>query len=116
MIVRWAGRAVREEIFGPVLTLHPVGGDEAALGAANATGDGLAAYVFSADTERAFALGRDAARRRGPPRRHAPAGPRAGSAQSFWGASGIGGHGAREALEAYRGTRVVGVDDPDLPI
>jgi CPA1 family monovalent cation:H+ antiporter len=39
-----------------------------------------------------------------------------GSEQSFWGTSGIGGHGARPALEAYRGTRIVGEDDPALPI
>jgi phenylacetaldehyde dehydrogenase len=108
--------AVREEIFGPVLTLHPVASDGIALAAANATGDGLAAYVFSADDERAFGLGRRL--RAGEVRlggTHlldlAP-----GSAQSFWGTSGIGGHGAREALEAYRGTRIVGVDDPALPI
>jgi len=108
--------AVSEEIFGPVLTLHPVASDAEALAAANATGDGLAGYVFSADTERAFDLGRRL--RAGEVRlggTHlldlAP-----GSAQSFWGTSGIGGHGASEALEAYRGTRIVGVDDPSLPI
>ena len=99
-----------------MLTLHPVAGDAAAVAAANATGDGLAGYVFSADRERAFALGRRL--RAGEVRlggTHlldlAP-----GSAQSFWGTSGIGGHGAHEALEAYRGTRIVGVDDPALPI
>jgi phenylacetaldehyde dehydrogenase len=107
---------VAEEIFGPVLTLHPVASDGIALAAANATGDGLAAYVFSADDERAFDLGR---------RLHAgevrlggthllDLAP--GSAQSFWGTSGIGGHGADQALEAYRGTRIVGIDDPALPI
>jgi phenylacetaldehyde dehydrogenase len=111
-----AADAVREEIFGPVLTLHPVADDAEALAAANATGDGLAAYVFSADIERAFDLGRRL--RAGEVRVNgthlldlAP-----GSAQSFWGTSGIGGHGATEALEAYRGTRIVGVDDPALAI
>jgi phenylacetaldehyde dehydrogenase len=111
-----AADAVGEEIFGPVLTLHPVASDAEALAAANATGDGLAGYVFSADEARAFALGRRL--RAGEVRlggTHlldlAP-----GSAQSFWGTSGIGGHGASEALEAYRGTRIVGVDDPALPI
>lgn len=108
--------AITEEIFGPVLTLHPVAGDADALAAADATPDGLAGYVFSADEERAFWLGRRL--RAGEVRLNgthlldlAP-----GSAQSFWGTSGIGGHGASEALEAYRGTRVVGVDDPALPI
>ena len=115
-IVAFADGPVREEIFGPVLTLHAVGSDEAALAAANATGDGLAGYVFSDDTDRAFALGRELQAgevRLGGTHLLDLA---AGSAQSFWGTSGIGGHGAREAFEAYRGTRVVGVDDPGLPI
>jgi len=116
LVVGVAAEAVREEIFGPVLTLHAVADDRAAVAAANATGDGLAAYVFSGDEERAFALGREL--RAGEVRLGgtnlldlAP-----GSAQSFWGTSGIGGHGAVEALEAFRGTRIVGVDDPALPI
>jgi len=88
----------------------------AALEQAAALSTGLAGYVFSADEARAFALGRRL--RAGEVRlggTHlldlAP-----GSAQSFWGTSGIGGHGASEALEAYRGTRIVGVDDAALPI
>lgn len=108
--------AVSEEIFGPVLTLHPVAHDDEALAAANATGDGLAGYIFAGDRERAFLLARRL--RAGEIRlggTHlldlAP-----GAAQSFWGTSGIGGHGARETLEAFRGTRVVGEDDPELSI
>jgi betaine-aldehyde dehydrogenase len=108
--------AVTEEVFGPVLTVHAVAGPDEAVRAANALGDGLAGYVFAGDADEAFALGR---------RLHAGevrlggthlvdlAG---GSAQSFWGTSGIGGHGAAEVLEAFRGTRIVGEDDPALPI
>ncbi len=108
--------AVREEVFGPVLTVHAVRDDAEALRAANANGDGLAAYVFAGDPERAFALGR--ALHAGEVRlggTHlldlAP-----GSTQSFWGSSGAGGHGDVEVLEAYRGSRIVGEDDPALPI
>ena len=105
-----------DEVFGPVLFLHAVDGDDAALHAANLGADGLAAYVFTADLEGGMALG---------------ARIRAGevkvngtsvldlvdaSAQSFWGASGIGGHGAVDVLEAYGGLRIVGVDHPDAPI
>jgi phenylacetaldehyde dehydrogenase len=110
------GADAREEIFGPVLTIRAVRDDAEALAAAGELGDGLAAYVFAGDRERAFALGR--ALHAGEVRlggTHlldlAP-----GSEQSFWGASGLGGHGARPALEAYRGTRIVGEDDPALPI
>lgn len=107
--------AVTEEIFGPVLTLHPVDSDEEAIAIANANGDGLAAYVFSEDLERAFAIGR---------RLHAgeirigganliDLAP--GSTQSFWGTSGIGAHGTRQVLEAFRGSRIVGEENPALP-
>ena len=116
LVVGLAPDAVREEIFGPVLSLHRVAGDAEAVAAANANGDGLAAYVFAGDPERAFAVGR--ALHAGEVRlggTHlldlAP-----GSAQSFWGTSGIGAHGDAEVLEAYRGTRIVGEDDPTLPI
>lgn len=105
-----------EEIFGPVLLVQPVADDREALRLANGNGDGLAAYLFSADPERAFALGR---------RLHAGevriGGTNlidlaAGSSQSFWGSSGIGGHGRSRVFEAFRGSRIVGEENPALPI
>lgn len=116
LVTGLAPDAVREEIFGPVLTVHPTYGDAEAIAAANATGDGLAAFVFAGDSERAFDIGR--ALHAGEVRiggTHlldlAP-----GSTQSFWGSSGIGAHGDAEVFEAYRGSRIVGEDDPELPI
>jgi betaine-aldehyde dehydrogenase len=107
---------VREEIFGPVLSVHRVAADVEAVGAANANGDGLAGYVFCGDDERAFALGR--ALHCGEIRIGgtnlldlAP-----GSTQSFWGSSGIGAHGGREVLEAFRGSRIIGEEDPTLAL
>ncbi|MBB4660656.1 aldehyde dehydrogenase family protein [Conexibacter arvalis] len=108
--------AAGEEIFGPVVTVHPVADDHEAVRLANANGDGLAGYVFAGDRERAFALGR---------RLHAgevriggtnlvDLAP--GSTQSFWGTSGLGAHGARQVLEAFRGSRIVGEEDPSLPL
>ena len=108
--------SVREEIFGPVLSVHRVAGDTAAVAAANANGDGLAGYVFCGDDERAFALGRAL---------HAGEVRIGGtnlldlapdSTQSFWGSSGIGAHGGREVLEAFRGSRIVGEEDPTLAL
>ncbi|MFN8215264.1 MAG: aldehyde dehydrogenase [Solirubrobacterales bacterium] len=104
-----------EEIFGPVITLHSVADEREAVALANANGDGLAGYVFSSDPERAFAIGR---------RLHAgeiriggsnlvDLAP--GSTQSFWGTSGIGAHGTSQVLEAFRGSRVIGEEDPGLP-
>lgn len=46
----------RDEIFGPVATVHPVDDDAQAIELANATDYGLTHYVFSGDEERARAI------------------------------------------------------------
>jgi len=48
----------QEEIFGPVLSVIPYGGEDEAVEIANATPYGLAGAVFSADTDRALAVAR----------------------------------------------------------
>ena len=45
-------RTATEEIFGPVVTLHPFGTDEEAVEMANCTDYGLAGSVWTADSER----------------------------------------------------------------
>ncbi len=105
-----------EEVFGPVVTVHRADDEAAALAGANAGQDGLAGYVFSADIDKALALGAQV---------------RAGevkingtglfdlcgdSEQSFWGTSGLGGHGDETLFELFRGSRIVGVDDADAEI
>jgi betaine-aldehyde dehydrogenase len=106
--------AVDREIFGPLLAVSPYKRLDDALGAANALGDGLAGYVFGSNREQAFALGE---------RLHAGevriGGTRVldlaeGSAQSFWGTSGIGGHGRSAMLQAHVGKRIVGEEDHAL--
>ena len=47
-------RAVSEEIFGPVLTVERFDDEEQALAGANATRFGLAAYVWTANVDRAL--------------------------------------------------------------
>lgn len=49
-------RVMNEETFGPVAAVHRVRDDAEALRLANATPYGLAAYVYSEDLERAWAL------------------------------------------------------------
>jgi len=49
-------RVMREETFGPVAAVHRASGDRELLAAANASPYGLAAYVFGADLERAWAF------------------------------------------------------------
>lgn len=104
------------EVFGPILVVHAVKSDEAALAAASRGHVGLAAYVFTADEAAGRALGV-----------RLPAGEvklnstsvldmAPGSEQSFFGASGLGGHGDARLLEFFTGARVVGVDRPGLPL
>lgn len=104
------------ELFGPVVSLHGVDSDEDALRAANAHPSGLDAYVFGTDTDRAIAIG--ARVKSGEVRINGAKLADLGddSAQSFWGLSGIGGHGPAESVRVFCGDRVVGVDSPDLPI
>lgn len=51
--------AVQEEIFGPVLSVQIVDGDEEALAAANGTEYGLVSGIYSRDIGRALRLARD---------------------------------------------------------
>jgi acyl-CoA reductase-like NAD-dependent aldehyde dehydrogenase len=48
----------QEEVFGPVLTIIPVDGEDEAIAAANATRYGLSASVWSADADHARAAAR----------------------------------------------------------
>ena len=105
--------AVDAEIFGPVLTVHPYTTVADAVAAANRLDDGLAGYVFG-PAEEAFdvAMGIHAGEVR-------VNGVRVldlvdGSSQSFWGTSGLGGHGRAPVLSAHLGTRIVGEEDPAL--
>ncbi len=47
---------VREEIFGPVIVVLPFDDEEEAIAIANSSDFGLYDYVFSSDTERAYAI------------------------------------------------------------
>ncbi|SFW86342.1 aldehyde dehydrogenase family protein [Amycolatopsis australiensis] len=104
------------ELFGPVVSLHAVDSDDEAVRVANAHPSGLDAYVFGADTGRAIEVGArlSAGEVRVNGAKLADLG--AGSAQSFWGPAGIGGHGPAESVRVFCGDRVVGVDSPDLPL
>ncbi|MFI9123514.1 aldehyde dehydrogenase family protein [Streptomyces bikiniensis] len=104
------------ELFGPLVSVHAVDSDEEALHVANAHPSGLDAYVFGGDTERAIDVGARvlAGEVRINGAKIADLGD--DSAQSFWGPSGIGGHGPAESVRVFCGDRVVGVDAPDLPL
>ncbi|GAA2907120.1 aldehyde dehydrogenase family protein [Streptosporangium fragile] len=105
-----------EEIFGPVLTLHPVRDDEQAVELANSRVTGLAGYVFGADEEAAMDVG--ARLECGEIKINGTSllDLTETSTQGFWGSSGTGAHGNAELLRFFCGARIVGVDDPGLPL
>lgn len=104
------------ELFGPIVSLHGVRSVDEAVRIANAHPSGLDAYVFGTDTGRAIEVGSRivAGEVRVNGAKVADLGD--DSAQSFWGPSGIGGHGPAESVRVFCGDRVVGVDSPDLPL
>ncbi len=105
-----------DEMFGPVASIHPVDDDETAVAAANDTPFGLAGYVFSTDLDAAQALGRRI--RFGEVKINGTSviDLTPTSTQSFWGLSGIGGHGNAEVFRFFTGSQIVGVDHTDVPI
>ena len=108
--------AVRDEVFGPMLTLEAVGSDDEALARSRRTAGGLAGYVFTADVEAGLRVG--AALTAGEVKLNGTSllDMSAESAQSFFGSSGLGGHGDRDVLDFYTGQQVVGVDLVDPPL
>lgn len=104
------------ELFGPVVSLHSVDSDEEALQAANASPSGLDAYVFGTDLDRAVDIGSRVMSGEVRVNGAKVVDLADGSAQSFWGTAGIGGHGPAESVRVFCGDRVVGVDSPDLPM
>ncbi|PXX71672.1 acyl-CoA reductase-like NAD-dependent aldehyde dehydrogenase [Nocardia tenerifensis] len=104
------------ELFGPVVSLHAVASDEDALRVANAHPSGLDAYVFGGDLDRAIDIGSRVLAGEVRVNGAKVADLADGSAQSFWGPAGIGGHGPGESVRVFCGDRVVGVDSPELPL
>lgn len=108
--------AATEELFGPVVTVHTVADDHEALRQANAPGGGLDAMIFSEDRDAALKLAGQI--RAGEVRINGTfmSDLADHSRQSFWGSSGIGGHGPQYGVRFFTGDRVVGIDRNDLPL
>ncbi|MHB1166475.1 MAG: aldehyde dehydrogenase family protein [Candidatus Nanopelagicales bacterium] len=105
-----------EELFGPVVTVHPVDSDDEAVRLANDSPYGLAGYVFGTDTTAAMSVGRRI--RFGEVKVNGTSlldlSPH--SVQSFWRNSGLGGHGNEDVFRFFCGAQIVGVDRSGLPI
>lgn len=110
VVVGVAAEEATTELFGPLLTMHAYSDEEVALQHANAPSGGLDAFVFGADTAAAMDL---ASRiRAGEVRINGTfmSDLADGSQQTFWGSSGIGGHGPQHGVRFFTGDRVIGVD------
>ncbi|WP_262849111.1 aldehyde dehydrogenase family protein [Mumia quercus] len=105
-----AGEDAREEIFGPIATVHTYTTEDEALALANGTAYGLEGYVLGTDTERALAFARQV---------HAGEVKVNGSTimslhlmtpRPAWGLSGLGEEGTVETIRCFTNARVVGVE------
>jgi succinate-semialdehyde dehydrogenase/glutarate-semialdehyde dehydrogenase len=102
-------RIVREEIFGPVVTIHPFADDAEALRLANATDYGLASYFYTRDYRRLFHIAEGL--QFGMVAVNTPV--IAAESSPFGGikTSGIGREGARHGIEDYLEYKTVWVGD-----
>ena len=105
-----------DELFGPVLTIHPVNDAVEAVNLANDTPYGLAGYVFGADLDTAMAVGCQMNFGEVKINGTSALDLAAQSIQSFWSLSGIGCHGAKEVFRFFCGSQIVGVDHPSPPL
>ena len=110
LLVGVSDEASREEVFGPVATVHTYADDDEAVAIANGTPFGLEGYVFGEDTERALGVARRI---------------RAGEVKvngstimslhlmtprPAWGLSGMGEEGTVETIRIFTGAQVVGLE------
>lgn len=107
---------VDAEVFGPMLTIEAATSDAGALDRARRTAGGLAAYVFGDDEDAAIQLGEQLLGGEVKVNGTSLLDMSPESAQSFFGSSGLGGHGDRDVLDFYAGKQIVGVDLVDPPI
>ncbi|MFF1946322.1 aldehyde dehydrogenase family protein [Rhodococcus qingshengii] len=104
------------ELFGPIVTVQPFDDADQAVSIANTGQVGLAAYVFGRDESRALDVGRRILAGEVKINGTSVLDMSAESAQSFFGDSGLGGHGDADVLDFYTGKRVIGTDAPGLPL
>jgi acyl-CoA reductase-like NAD-dependent aldehyde dehydrogenase len=115
LVVREAMRG-SGEVFGPMLTVAAVRSDDVAVARANGEAGGLAAYVFGDDVAASQAVGERLLAGEVKINGTSVLDMSPESAQSFFGSSGIGGHGDRDLLDFHSGKQVIGRDLVDPPI
>jgi phenylacetaldehyde dehydrogenase len=109
-MVHGDGIAIDDEVFGPMLTVEAAADHDEAIRRANQSAGGLAAYVFGEDTDEALRTGAQLTAGEVKINGTSLLDMSSESAQSFFGDSGLGGHGDRDVLDFYSGKQIVGVD------
>lgn len=110
------GGTVVDEMFGPLITVTGYGSEDEAVDAANEGPVGLAGYVLTRDVEAGMALGRRLTAGEVKVNGSSVLDMAADSRQSFFGSSGLGGHGDADVLDFFVGTQIIGTDRPGLPL
>ncbi|MGE0220191.1 aldehyde dehydrogenase family protein [Mycolicibacterium sp.] len=116
LVVGAPAQASTEELFGPAVSIHPVGSVDEAVAAANGPQTGLAGFVFGTDLDAAMATAARIAAGEIRVNGCNLADLADGSEQTFWNSAGVGGHGPTDMVRFFQGRRTIGVDDPNLPI
>ncbi|WEK60801.1 MAG: aldehyde dehydrogenase family protein [Candidatus Microbacterium colombiense] len=110
------GPGLPDEVFGPMILVGGYSDEEEAVRLANTGQVGLAGYVFGADIPAAADLGTRLVAGEVKVNGTSVLDMSPSSAQSFFGASGLGGHGDDDVLDFFVGKQIVGVDRPGLPL
>lgn len=115
-VIEGSGGRLDEEIFGPMLVVESCASERDAVDGANKVAGGLAAYVYTRDVTRGLSLSADLYGGEVKINGTSVLDMSEESAQSFFGHSGIGGHGDRDVLDFYAGKQVAGLDVAGAPI
>lgn len=116
LIVGTPAQASTEELFGPAVSIHPVGSTDEAVAAANGPQTGLAGFVFGTDLDAAMSTAARIAAGEIRINGCNLADLADNSEQTFWNSAGAGGHGPTDMVRFFQGRRTIGVDDASLPI
>jgi acyl-CoA reductase-like NAD-dependent aldehyde dehydrogenase len=103
-------QAAREEVFGPVATVHAYDDEDEAVALANSTGYGLEGYVAGTDEEAALAVARRIRAGEVKVNGSSLMSLHLDTPRPAWGLSGLVDEGTDETLLHFTGSRVTGVE------
>ena len=100
----------RDEMFGPLASVHPYDAVDEALALANGTGYGLEAYVVGTDVDEAMAIARRIVAGGVKVNGASPMSLHLMAPRPAWGISGLHDEGTIETIHFFGGNRTVGVE------